>query len=204
MTSPDDPELRIRDLEPAPVELGQYPGGPAYPGQTPPSPAGTDRRWMSNLLLALGLVIILGAAGAYFVFGRQPEAGTPVPEPRSGPSPTAATRPPTSRTQVLVPTPEIPVPPQIPTAPSQDSGDISGIEENRTVSCDGDTVSVSGISNTVVITGHCERLTVSGIENIVTVDAADVIEVSGLNNRVTYHAGAPQVDATDTNSVEQG
>ena len=63
---------------------------------------------------------------------------------------------------------------------------------------------ISGIRNTVNITGHCVKVSVSGIENIITVDIADTIGASGFDNRVTYHSGSPQIDATGSNVVEHG
>jgi hypothetical protein len=112
--------------------------------------------------------------------------------------------------------PDAPTVPQIPTPglpdtePSVIAGapgetvTVSGIDEIRTVTCNDATVTVSGIRNTVNIVGHCVAVTVSGIENTITVDAADSIGASGFDNKVTYHSGAPQIDATDANTVQQG
>ena len=81
---------------------------------------------------------------------------------------------------------------------------VSGIDENKTVACNDATVSISGIRNVVNITGHCVKVSVSGIENKITVDAADSISASGFDNKVTYFSGSPQIDATGSNSVQQG
>lgn len=81
---------------------------------------------------------------------------------------------------------------------------VSGIDENRTVACDGETVEVTGIHNTVVVTGHCAQVDGSGIENVVTVDTVDRIEASGIRNRVTFHGGAPAIEVNFDNVVEQG
>ncbi len=57
----------------------------------------------------------------------------------------------------------------------------------------------------MVITGHCKRVQVSGMNNVVTVDAADTIEASGMDNKVTYHGGSPKVDKSGfSNTIEQG
>jgi hypothetical protein len=57
----------------------------------------------------------------------------------------------------------------------------------------------------VTITGHCTSLSVSGMQNTVTVDAADSIDASGLNNKVTYHTGNPKISNLGTsNEVQQG
>ncbi len=81
---------------------------------------------------------------------------------------------------------------------------VSGIDENKTVTCNDAAVNISGIRNTVNITGHCVNVSVSGIENVITVDAADTIGASGFDNRITYHSGSPQIDATGSNVVAQG
>ncbi len=88
-------------------------------------------------------------------------------------------------------------------APGQDLT-VSGIDENKTITCNDANVTVSGIRNTVNITGHCVKISVSGMNNVVTVDAADTIGASGFDNRVTYHGGSPQIDAMGSNVVEQG
>ena len=88
-------------------------------------------------------------------------------------------------------------------APGQDLT-VSGIDENKTITCNDANVTVSGIRNTVNITGHCVKISVSGMNNVVTVDAADTIGASGFDNRVTYHGGSPQIDSMGSNVVEQG
>jgi Protein of unknown function (DUF3060) len=89
----------------------------------------------------------------------------------------------------------------IPTAPVSENLIVSGINENRTVVCNQNTVSISGVSNTVVITGHCARLSISGVQNKVTVEGVDSIEESGFNNEVTYHKGFPQIDQSGQGNV---
>jgi len=82
---------------------------------------------------------------------------------------------------------------------------VSGISENKTLTCNNSQVSISGISNTVTITGHCATVTVSGMQNQVTLDTSDQIEASGMNNVVTYHSGSPDVsNGGSNNSVQQG
>ena len=57
----------------------------------------------------------------------------------------------------------------------------------------------------MVLTGHCARVDVSGVRNVVTVDAADSIVASGMNNKITYHSGTPEVDKSGIdNSVQRG
>ena len=82
---------------------------------------------------------------------------------------------------------------------------IAGVGKNETIECNDSFVSVSGMSNTVVLTGHCADVTVSGVQNVVTVDTADTINASGVENKVTYHSGSPIVqNASNANVVEQG
>lgn len=106
--------------------------------------------------------------------------------------------------------PSIPAAPGAPPDPNLIAGvpgqtvTVSGVDENKTIACNDATVAISGIRNTVNITGHCVNVLVSGIENTITVDAADSIGASGFDNKVTYRTGAPQIDATESNSVTQG
>jgi hypothetical protein len=81
---------------------------------------------------------------------------------------------------------------------------VSGISENKTLTCNNSRVSISGISNTVTITGHCATVTVSGMQNQVTLDTSDQIDASGMNNVVTYHSGSPDVNNGGSNVVQQG
>lgn len=94
--------------------------------------------------------------------------------------------------------------PQVMTGAPGQNLTVSGIDENKTITCNDANVSISGIRNTVNITGHCGRISVSGMNNVVTVDAADTIGASGFDNRITYHGGSPQIDAIGSNVVEQG
>ena len=224
MSMPDDPEARIRDLEQplGDATAGQYPGGSyeapptPWPSEPPPSyqptAAGADRpRWLANLLLGLGLLVIVGAVVAYLLFGREKTTpGTPVSDGRTtvASSPRALPSPPGNRPQATVPV--IPWPPtaggsEPTTAPPNGKVSVSGVDEHRTINCEGGDVDVSGVSNTVVITGHCGVVIVSGMQNVVTVDSADRIEASGISNRVTFHTGAPEVNNSGVeNTVEQG
>jgi hypothetical protein len=120
---------------------------------------------------------------------------------------------------VEIPSVEVPNVPSVPTIPTPvlpnnepsvtigapgQTLSVSGIDEIKMVECNDATVAISGIRNTVTITGHCLEVSVSGFENIITVDAADSIGTSGFDNKVTYHSGSPQIDATDGNTVQQG
>jgi Protein of unknown function (DUF3060) len=82
---------------------------------------------------------------------------------------------------------------------------ISGNDVTKLVNCNDGHLFVGGNSVTVTAHGHCAALTVSGNGSIVTVDSADTIAVSGINDRVTFHSGSPQIHkAGINNTVGQG
>ncbi|OBA82156.1 hypothetical protein A9W99_11895 [Mycobacterium sp. 1164966.3] len=216
----DDPEARIRQLE-QPLadaarasELGgtQPPPSPGYGygGIYPPpasSSSGSRVFWIVAAMFVVGILILVGGIAAFAVH-RFPDAGVVVGSPASS----------TSRLSTSPqPMPSVRVPPALPsltlTAPGQTSSappagatlTVSGVGETRTIACTDNVISVSGVSNTVVITGHCTRLSVSGVKNSITVDAADTIEASGMQNQVTYHSGSPKIKKSgQSNVVQQG
>ena len=54
-------------------------------------------------------------------------------------------------------------------------------------------------------TGHCASLTITSYDNKVTLDSADSINISGYNNVVTYHSGAPKITNSGySNTIQQG
>lgn len=187
MTADDDPEARIRELERplsdygAPVELT----APSIGSQGHRSPRGNGRGY-AVMFGVMAAVFVIAAAAALLLMSRGPTGTTPGhPTLPSG----------------AAPAPSLPEP-----APARGvTIIITGAGENKTLACDGNDVTVSGVSNTVVLTGQCAGLTVSGIGNIITVDEAASITASGLNNRVTYHAGKPEVGTSGLdNVVERG
>jgi hypothetical protein len=100
---------------------------------------------------------------------------------------------------------------------------VGGYNNNVTVD-NAETLESTGYSNTVTdhacnnckltlssygiafnVTGHTANLTISSYDNKVTIDSADAINVSGYNNNVTYHSGAPKVtDSGYSNTIQQG
>jgi hypothetical protein len=99
-------------------------------------------------------------------------------------------------------TPGMPVQPTA--APPGAQLSVSGMGDNKTLECNDNRVTISGVANTVTITGHCTTVTVSGMQNKVTLDTADQISASGVNNVVTYHSGSPDINNAGSNVVEQG
>jgi Protein of unknown function (DUF3060) len=208
MTSQDDPEERIRELERPLADQRRasegngswgYSGdggyGDPFPGHPPPHSSGNRVWWI------LGAVFVVGAIGlaagiAAFASHQlapvrsiivSPPAGPSVSEPQAG---TPAVPAPSTSSSGVVPHSKI---------------SISGTNQHRTIACVGNTIDISGVSNTVVITGNCSSLTVSGVRNSVTIDAVDGIDVSGFDNKVTYHAGTPMIsNSGGSNVVAQG
>jgi hypothetical protein len=112
---------------------------------------------------------------------------------------------------VTIPSISVPSMPSMPSMPSQPTAappgeqlSVSGMGENKTLECNDNPVSVSGVSNTLTITGHCTTVSVSGMQNKITLDTADQITVSGVENTLTYHSGSPDINNLGNNVVQQG
>ena len=78
---------------------------------------------------------------------------------------------------------------------------VSGVAETKTINCNDGAVNVSGVQNNLEITGHCVDVTVSGMSNTVTVESADTITASGLENRITFKTGQPVVNNSGVSNV---
>jgi hypothetical protein len=200
---PANSGLPPMSANPAPQSYGY---GNPYPNVTPRSSSGMRWFWILAAVGIIGVLLLVGGIAAYaarqFSHGdltvpsptETTSAATPSGRaPSNGPS-TGKTHAPSTG-----PSPSA-------TEPAGQPVIVSGINENKTVACSGNsTITVSGISNVVTLTGHCGSVTVSGLNNIVTVDTADTIEATGLNNKVTYHSGSPKINKTGSgNVVEQG
>ena len=132
--------------------------------------------------------------------GRQPSTSVsaPTPAPSSEESSVVV-----NGTTVMSGPGLVELPPQ-----SDDPGrpiQIAGVRGHRTLECNDRPVNISGVSNSVTITGHCATVNVSGIDNTVVVDSADKIVTSGMENRVTYHSGTPEIPTPGgSNTVSRG
>ncbi|MGZ4513207.1 MAG: DUF3060 domain-containing protein [Mycobacterium sp.] len=218
MVQEDDPEERIRELErpladTARASQAYSAGAPAPPPPTPPTPwtyggpfpgpppqRGTGNRmwWILGTVIVVGMLAL--AAGIAAFAAHQFSGVRSIIE--SPPSTTGAPTTPGASTGASTGKAG---PSTSPQPPPGGRVSISGVNENRTLACNDNTVSVSGVSNTVVITGHCARISVSGVQNAITVDSVDAIDASGFNNKVTYHSGAPKIgNSGDSNAVGQG
>jgi hypothetical protein len=213
MDPQDDPEARIRDLErplsdmartsemgaaqPGPYGYPPTPppityGGP-YPTTPPRTTAGLRLWWIVLAVFAVGAIAV--AAGVA-VFGAHlfSSRGSIVSSPSVRPSISrgSVTKAPSTGGSTV-------------TAPPGGNLTVTGISENRTIACNDSVVTVSGITNTVVLTGHCASLTVLGSQNVVTVNTADTIDTSGIENQITFHSGSPTVQNSGiSNVVQQG
>ncbi len=192
-----------------PPPPGPWSYGAPLSGPPPKPPSGNRIWWLLGTVIVLGFLAIVGGIAAYIAHqpsGGQATIGSP-------PTTSGASSPPTSRPRSTVPSttrtrtaaPSSAAPSTSATPAPGSSLSISGIGENRTIACNDNVVTISGLSNTVVITGHCTSLTVSGIQNTITVDAADSIDASGFNNKITYHTGTPKIsNLGGSNVVQQG
>lgn len=189
---------------PAPPPYGY--DGP-YPYATPRAGGANRMWWIVGTAIVVGVLVLAGGIAA---FAAHQLSGVRSIISSAAPRTSQATNP--SRVNPRSPNPSAgggqtptagPATPSLPPLGGQLS--ISGINENKTIACNDSVVTVSGISNIIVIAGHCASLTVSGMKNSVTVDAADAIGASGINNQVTFHSGSPQITTSgDGNLVQQG
>ena len=225
MKSEDDPEARIRELEqpladaaraseasanPSPGKWAPPSGPPMPPPVMPYSgsyqspPIGTPRQgrglWIFLALFVIGMIAL---PIAIFLFSAHQVT-------RGGlttlfPTPSISSMSPTPSGAVPSTTAGAPASPpsSATTAPAGQNITVSGINEVRTIACNGGTVNVSGITNNVTITGHCASVSASGIQNQVTVDSADNIQASGSGNHITYHTGSPKVGNSGFGNVVQ-
>lgn len=193
----------------APFPGAPYPS-PSYPGLEPKPSRGIRVGWIMFAVIVLGLV--LGGVGIvanqFASTTRSLTTPTSKPGVSGGGGPFTTLRP---TTHTSIPSseasPETPAQPaNTESVPSPDGTiSVAGMGQNRIFTCKDSAVTVSGVSNTVVLQGHCARVDVSGVENTVTVDSADAIVASGMHNRVTFHAGSPEVSQSGiSNNIDRG
>ncbi len=184
MSDNDDPEQRIRELEPA---------QPGSATSDEPPRTGLRAGWILLSLMILALVV---SGGAMLINQSRHTVGGRATSPEfdgGGGSFTANPPSPPARTTVA------------PSAPAGQSISVAGVGKQERYNCAASVVSISGVDNTVLLTGHCARVDVSGVGNTVTVDESDAIEVSGMNNAVTYRSGNPELSNSGmNNTLEQG
>lgn len=231
MNPQDDPEARIRALEPtelgiehtSPESLGHAAAPPAQPWYaTPPaappnggqSPYGADPYTAgyaphrpsgpSRPGLRPWMAILPIAVVLLLAGGAAALLVWLTTSAPTGPGSSGRGDVPPSAPTITVPT-DIAVPPPD-TDPEQDGSlTISGIGVSRSVECHDTIVLVSGANNTVDITGKCTAVTVSGFDNHITAESSVVISVSGFDNTITYRTGNPRVNTSGSgNTVTRG
>jgi hypothetical protein len=187
------------------------PGPPTAPASGPPFPplpplpyndafSSPPRRSQGRIWIAIAVFVmgIIALPIGIFLFTAHQVSRSGLPSMFPSPSFTSV-NPTPSRT--IPKTPGAAPSTSATTAPAGENITVSGISENRAITCHGGNVDISGITNNIVISGHCASVTVSGIQNQVTVDAADTIQASGSENQVTYHAGSPTIGKSGIGNV---
>jgi Protein of unknown function (DUF3060) len=192
---------------PPPPPPGPWTYGGPLSGPPPRSSSGNRTWWILGTVIVVGFIALAGgiaAFAAHQLSGVRSMITSPPTVSGTFSPPTSATTTPRSPAPTTTRTKK-PTPSSSTTPPPGGELSVSGINENRTITCNDSVVSVSGVSNTVVISGHCASLTVSGVQNAITVDAVDSVDASGFNNKVTYHSGNPKIsNAGGGNVVQQG
>ncbi|HEV7422740.1 MAG TPA: DUF3060 domain-containing protein [Mycobacterium sp.] len=189
------------------------PGYYAAPYGTTPFPAATPRAsggfawwWLIIATFVIGgLAVGAGVAvfGSNMFSGTSPFSSSPGRPNVSGGGGTL-TNVPTSRPDIPGGNTQVPTGEPSVSAPGAVVS-VIGIGDNKTIACNDNILNIAGSNNTVVITGNCVSVNVSGVNNIVTVDSADTIVVSGVDNRLTFRSGSPQISKSGFgNVVEQG
>lgn len=180
---------------------GSYPPSASFGGQfTPIKRKGFPTGW---LLAIVALVFLIPLAGGLYTVFSVTDSIRSIPSysPPSFPSYSPPSIPSFSPPNGNPGTPTA----AVPTAAAGGQVSLGGANSTEQVVCDGGAVSIGGFNNTYEISGHCAALNVSGSQNKVTVDSADAITASGVDNRITYHSGSPQVNQSGfDNVVEQG
>lgn len=145
--------------------------------------------WIALGLLILGLVI----GGVAIISGRLPDGNHRV----AG----SATAPTVVGGAGAVPRGSA----SAPSRPTERIVSVAGVGNERTITCDDTTVNISGVDNTVVLTGQCARVVVSGVKNVVTLERTGFIDISGMNNRIVFLSGTPEINQSGIdNTVERG
>jgi hypothetical protein len=192
----------------APFPGAQFPGT-QFPGSTARVSGGFSWWWLIVATFVVGgLAVGAGVAvyGSNLFSSDSPIASSTRSRPNVAGGGGTLTAVPTSRPDIpggntQMPTAE----PSVSAVPPGTSVTIAGFGKNETIECNDGLINIAGSQNTIMITGNCLSLNVSGVENTVTVDGTPTIVVSGVDNRVTFHSGSPEINNSGFgNVVEQG
>lgn len=82
--------------------------------------------------------------------------------------------------------------------------EISGVEHQRSIACDGRDVVVDGVDHVLTFTGDCASLTLSGSGSKITIDLKPgaTVEVNGTDHTVRWRSARPpkvSVSGVDNN-----
>lgn len=80
---------------------------------------------------------------------------------------------------------------------------VHGNGENQSIACNDGSLTINGRDEMVTVTGHCIHLSVDGVIHHISVDSADMIDVNGLDNVITYRFGSPRVTNSGFRNVVQ-
>lgn len=71
--------------------------------------------------------------------------------------------------------------------------EISGVEHQRSIECDGRDVAVNGVDHVLTFTGACASLSVSGSGNKIVIDLKPgaVVDVNGTDQSVRWRSPKP-------------
>jgi hypothetical protein len=180
-----------------------FPGYPPTPYSSAGYSAGTSKGlrlgWIAFAVLVVGLAV---GGGVIMMKNHSDTLGRGI-SGGGGSFTTATLRPSTERPTTPIDQTD-PISPEAPAQPETGPViSVSGVGESKTIVCDESRVSISGVDNMVTVTGHCAHVEVSGMENNVTIESAGSITASGLNNRITYTTGDPEIGRSGfNNSIE--
>lgn len=180
-----------------------YHAGPDYQSPGPTRAIGLRLGWIVFAFLVVGLA----AGGVFIGINNTSSPGRPVTPSAdpTGPSMHGGGGPFVTETIPVQPPMTVEPPTSLDPPQTGSSISVAGVGTAKTVECNNSTVSVSGVDNMVTITGHCARVEVSGVENNVSIESTDSINASGMNNRVRYLSGDPNIDQSGfDNVVERG
>lgn len=77
--------------------------------------------------------------------------------------------------------------------PAKGPIEVSGVEHQRTIDCDGRDVVISGVDHVLTITGACASLTLSGSGSKIVIDLKPgaSVEVNGTDQSVRWRSPKP-------------
>ncbi|CAN3127250.1 DUF3060 domain-containing protein [Mycobacterium sp. smrl_JER01] len=178
-------------------------GSPYYapPQRVVRKPSHTVATWL--VPIAVVTVLVVGVAGAvmFLNFGEQPVPRPAAPTAGRGEPPVVGGGGPLEGPPRVGVDSPVDSTEKVVTVQAGGSVSLGGVSTERIVFCDGGAVNISGMRNDVRVQGACTSVIVSGIENTVTLDSADIISASGVDNRVSYRSGNPETSTSGFGNI---